>query len=95
LEVQATQVPLLDPDESGRQCGVVGLLAQSESVPPSLCGSHVVAAGCTQVCETLQVSPVEQSRSEMHSTHCPLVEHFPVGALQSASEPQPALLTHM
>ncbi len=94
MAVHATQVPVLLPGALGKQCGVAGLLAQSRSVPPSFCGSQVVAEGCTQVWETLHTRPLEQSALETHCTHWPPVEQRAVGGEQSASELQPLLLTH-
>jgi hypothetical protein len=88
---QATQEPVLAPAESGRQCGVLGLEAQSMSVPASLFGLHVVALGCTQVCETLQTSPLAQSVLALHATHIPPVEQTGVGLWQSRLELQVAL----
>lgn len=94
-ETQPTQVPLVLPFPLGRQCGVLGLEAQSLSVPASLSGLQVVAAGCTQVCETLQTRPLAQSLVELHCTHWPPVSQCGVGAAHWLSEEQPPLGTQM
>ncbi len=95
MVTHSTQVPLLLPGALGSQWGVLGLLAQSVSTPASLPGLHVVALGCTQVCETLQFNPCAQSLVARHCTQAPPGAQRGVGEAQLASELQPALVTQM
>ena len=91
---QATQVPVDAPCEVGRQCGALGLEAQSESVPASFCGLHVVAVGCTQALLALQTRPEEQSLFPVHCTQAPFEQRGVPGIeLQSLSLEHPDALT--
>ena len=95
MVTHSTQLPLLLPGALGAQCGVLGLLAQSVSTPASLPGLHVVALGCTQVCEALQLKPCAQSLVARHCTQAPPGAQRGVGEEQLASELQPELVTQM